>query len=330
MLGWLAYSAIGITINLLSGAKLLPLAIGHVLLISVSIGLTHLLRRQIQLRRQTDRRVGRVECGPSWRQALSQSVLFRPCSHRDEPFVGGGRMDRHRHRRASGGDASGDRRLDDPVCEVHGAAGGTWHAKVNFNSLLREAELRALEAQVNPHFLFNQVPNSDLRARRYRPARCAGHADTPCKCARNSLRHDRQHTVQLAAEIEAVSDYVALEAIRFEERLRSEIAVDAAAAHCLVPPMLLQTLVENAIKHGISQVTGRGRSDRSRPTGERLRLALVVENTGRLTGSPGSPAQLGLGNVRERLRLLYGDEASLSLDDAEGMVRATVLIPVSG
>lgn len=325
VLGWLAYSAIGIAINLLGGATLLPLAIGHVLLVSVSIGLTHLFRRQIQLRRQADQGVAQM-----WpflaASALTISIVQTLLVIGTNLLLVGGEWT-----------------VTATVALWWGMflATGVWTILyVRFTErrghvaregqlqlALREAELRALEAQINPHFLFNCL-NSIRALVAIDPPRAQDMLTRLASVLRNSLRHDRQHTVQLASEVEAVSDYVALEAIRFEERLRSDIAVDAEAAHCLVPPMLLQTLVENAIKHGIRQITGKGKLTVRGQLADGF-VRLVVENSGRLTGPPRSPAQLGLGNVRERLRLLYGDEASLSLDDAEGMVRATVLIPVS-
>ncbi len=323
--GWLAYSAIGITINLLDGAKLFPLVVGHILLISVSIGLTHLFRHRIQLRRQGDR-----GARPMW-AFLAASVLA--ISIVQTLLVIGTNL------LLVGGAWS----VTAAVALWWGMllATGVWTILyVRFTErrghvaregqlqlALREAELRALEAQINPHFLFNCL-NSIRALVAIDPPRAQDMLTRLANVLRNSLRHNREHTVQLASEVEVVTDYVALEAIRFEERLCSEIAVDPEAAHCLVPPMLLQTLVENAIKHGISQVTGRGNLT-VRGQLENGFVRLVVENTGRLTESPRSTIQLGLGNVRDRLCLLYGNEASLSLDDADGMVRATVLIPVS-
>jgi len=325
LLGWVAYSAIGITINLLGGAKLLPLAIGHVLLISVSIGLTHLFRRQIRLRRQADHGVGRM-----W--LFLASCAFAISSVQALLVIGTNLLL-----------VGGEWNITATVALWWGMflATGVWTILyVRFTErqghvaregqlqlALIEAELRALEAQINPHFLFNCL-NSIRALVAIDPPRAQDMLTRLSNVLRNSLRHDRQHTVPLASEVESVSDYVALEGIRFEERLRAEITVDPEAAHCMVPPMLLQTLVENAIKHGISEVTGCGDLT-IRGELKNGFVRLVVENTGRLRGAPRSPAQLGLGNVRERLRLLYGDEATFSLDDSGGMVRATVLIPVS-
>jgi len=144
---------------------------------------------------------------------------------------------------------------------------------------------------------------------------------------RYNLNHDRQHTVPLAQEAEVVEDYLALESVRFEGRLRVQFSADPAAESLQVPPMILQALVENALKHGIAKVA----MSKSTPTHDGA-LVLEVENSGEL--SPARPArdgdtQIGINNIRERLRLLYGDRASLSLKNGDGVVAATVRIPMT-
>jgi LytS/YehU family sensor histidine kinase len=132
--------------------------------------------------------------------------------------------------------------------------------------------------------------------------------------------------VPLGVELEMVADYLALESVRFEDRLRIESAVDPAAAQVLVPPMLLQTLAENALKHGIAHLPAGGEiAIRARIEGERL--VLEVENTGQLADAGAQATQLGLKNARERLRILFGDDASLVLTSGGGRVTATVVIP---
>jgi len=323
VLGWLAYSVIGITINLLNGAQPLPLSVGHVLLISCSIGMTHLFRREIQRRRPADQPITRM-----W-PFLTAGALF--ISLIQTALVIGINLLL----------VGGEWTVTAIVALWWGMflATGVWtvlyvrfterrgHADLEgkLQLALREAELRVLESQINPHFLFNCL-NSIRALVVIDPPRAQDMLTRLANVLRNSLRHDRQHTVPLASEIESVSDYLALEAIRFEERLRPRIDVDPAAAQCFIPPMLLQTLVENAIKHGIGHVTGPGDLI-IRGELENGFIRLVVANTGRLAGTPPSPTQLGLVNIRERLRLLYGDRARLSLDDSSGLVTATVLIP---
>jgi len=121
-----------------------------------------------------------------------------------------------------------------------------------------------------------------------------------------------------------VADYLALEAVRFEDRLHVEFAIDPAANQIAVPPMLLQTLVENALKHGIAKLPAGG-DVVIRASLQPGAMLLQVENTGQLNEpKPG----IGLDNARERLRILYGGRASLHLESrAGGRVIATAMIP---
>ncbi len=198
--------------------------------------------------------------------------------------------------------------------------------EVRLQLALREAELRALEAQINPHFLFNCL-NSIRALVVENPSVAQDMITRFASILRYNLHRDLNHTVPLAAEVEVVSDYLALEAVRLEDRLRVQVAIAPEAGKVLIPPMLLQTLVENALKHGIA----------ARPEGGDLLVraaiegdALVIEvvNTGRLSEPKPGSTQVGLANARERLRILYGDRASLELRNRDGCrVAATALIP---
>lgn len=191
---------------------------------------------------------------------------------------------------------------------------------------LSKAELRALEAQMNPHFLFNCL-NSIRGMISENPAQAQDMVTRLANILRYNLQKDRRHTVPLASELEAVLDYLALESIRFEDRLRVHLEVDHSVRQTPVPPMLLQLLVENAIKHGVEELpSGIDLFIRAGLEGEALRLE--VENTGHLgVPLPGS-TQIGLTNARERLRVLYGERASLQLKShSAGRVTATILMP---
>jgi LytS/YehU family sensor histidine kinase len=197
--------------------------------------------------------------------------------------------------------------------------------EVRLQLALREAELRALEAQINPHFLFNCL-NSIRALVIENPALAQDMITRFATILRYNLRHDLNHTVPLAAEVEVVSDYLALEAIRLEDRLRVQFAVDAEAGKIRIPPMLLQTLVENAVKHGIATLPNGGDlSVRAALGADSLRLE--VENTGCLSEPKPGTTQVGLGNTRERLRILYGGRAHLDLRNGDGRVTATVVLP---
>ncbi len=196
--------------------------------------------------------------------------------------------------------------------------------RLRLEANLRDVELRALKAQVNPHFLFNCLNNlrslvaEDGERAREMLLRLS-------ELLRYSLDAGRHERVPLAQELQVVSAYLDLEKLQFEERLRWRLDVSDEAMQATVPPMLLQQLVENAVKHGIAvQPSGGEISIQGRAGGRRLELR--VENTGQLGGA--SSNGVGLANARERLRLLCGAGAALSLDRVdERHVAATAEIP---
>jgi sensor histidine kinase YesM len=199
--------------------------------------------------------------------------------------------------------------------------------EVRLQLALREAELRALEAQINPHFLFNCL-NSIRALVVENPPLAQDMITRFATILRYNLHRDLDHTVPLAAEVEVVSDYLALEAVRLEDRLRVHVAVDADAGKVRIPPMLLQALVENAVKHGIAPLPNGGDLlVRAAIDGDSLRVE--VENTGRLSEPKPGDTGVGLANTRERLRILYGGRAQLNLGNGNGRVTATLVIPRS-
>jgi hypothetical protein len=192
---------------------------------------------------------------------------------------------------------------------------------------LREAELRALEAQINPHFLFNGL-NSIRALVVENPARAQDMITRLANILRHNLRDDVRHTVPLSSEVDAVSDYLAIESARFDDRLRVQCSISPDAGSIPVPSMLLQTLVENAVKHGIAPRPAGG-DLAIRATLDPGWLRVEVENTGQLARSTADATQVGLSNARGRLRILYGDRATLELANRDGdRVVATVRIPL--
>ena len=193
----------------------------------------------------------------------------------------------------------------------------------------REAELRALQAQVNPHFFFNSL--NSVRALIYEDRDAAAHMiDQLAGLMRHALQSGQHPTVPLAAELEAVRAYLAIEQIRFESRLRVSFDIAESLEQVSIPPMALQTLVENAVKYGV-EASNEG-SD-IRITAQRIAgddgtatLKIDVANTGALRSAPGSTC-VGLHNARQRLRLACGDSASLELLEQTGWVHATIKLP---
>ncbi|MES1194597.1 MAG: histidine kinase, partial [Opitutus sp.] len=200
---------------------------------------------------------------------------------------------------------------------------------------VKEAELRALKSQVNPHFLFNSL--NSLRALIDEDAPRAREAVTRlANMLRYSLQSGQQETVPFDEEIRIVEDYLALEQIRHESRLRVRWEVAAETRLLNVPPMLLQTLVENAVKYGISTRREGGELVISARL-EGAALNIRVSNPGDLAAPTsvaaaraGSSTGVGLRNASERLKLLFGDRASLALlSEPAGCVTADVLIPLN-
>ncbi len=189
----------------------------------------------------------------------------------------------------------------------------------------REAELRALKAQINPHFLFNSL--NSLRA--LMPPEHERSRATVSRLAnllRASLATDQESLVPLSRELNMVEDYLEIEKLRHEERLCWKIDASAAARDWPVPPFALQSLVENAIKHGINRIEVGGEIEISAQVAE-AKLHLNVTNPGSLESTPNSRG-VGLTNTRTRLYLLFGPEASLDLIvPASGLVQARVRLP---
>jgi two-component system, LytTR family, sensor kinase len=326
--GWSVFAAIGLVINIANGGYLPGLIVGHVLLVLYGIGLTHLFRHFIPSRQQ--QRIGGV---PNFLLRAGGVVVIGVLLTL-LVIITNVVVSRNHAYGWSWGAVAG---LFWGMC----FAAGMWTAlyvqitethrreerEVKSQLALREAELRALESQINPHFLFNCL-NSIRALVIVDPPRAQEMVTRLANVLRHSLHHDRQHTVRLATEVEAVADYLALEAVRFEERLKVKLAIDPKAQACSVPPMLLQTLVENGIKHGISLATSGGTLIVSAMRENGI-VRLEVENTGQFCAASSNANPLGLANARERLRLLYGENASLSLRSGEGRVIATVVIPTA-
>jgi two-component system LytT family sensor kinase len=176
----------------------------------------------------------------------------------------------------------------------------------------REAEMRTLQAQLNPHFLFNGLNN--IRALVMEdPARARAMMTHLAELLRYSMQRNGAEQVPLATELEIVDNYLQLETMQLEERLLYTVAVAPEALPVLLPPMTLQLLVENAIKHGLApRPAGGSLSLRAQLDAAGHHLCVAVRNTGTFRPQPGHPG-LGLRNVQERLGLLFGPAAHFAI-----------------
>ncbi|MGJ5817515.1 sensor histidine kinase [Paludibaculum fermentans] len=192
----------------------------------------------------------------------------------------------------------------------------------------REASFLALRAQLNPHFLFNCL--NSIRALISEDPPRAQHAVTMLSSLlRYTLQSGERADVPLSEELAMVDEYLDLELMRFEDRLRVVQDIPPETLTARLPPMLLQTLVENALKHGIARHTAGGTVHLSAVLRD-SQLQLSVSNPGTLEAKPESGG-IGLENARRRLQLRYGDRARLELaqqSSEEGpLVLARVSIP---
>ncbi|MGY3089323.1 two-component system LytT family sensor kinase [Hymenobacter sp. UYAg731] len=186
--------------------------------------------------------------------------------------------------------------------------------KWKLTAAVRDAEMRTLKAQINPHFLFNGLNN--IRALVLEnPARAREMMTHLSDLLRYSLQLNTREQVPLARELEIVDHYLTLETLQLEERLRFTLDVAPTTLEVLLPPMTLQLLVENAIKHGIAPRPGGGAIHISAQLERPGQVLITVRNPGRYLPNPAALDHTGIGlpNAHERLQLLFGPTASLAI-----------------
>jgi len=191
--------------------------------------------------------------------------------------------------------------------------------------LSREAELKALKAQVNPHFLFNSL-NSISALTAVDPKRAREMCIRLSDFLRISLRLGEKLSIPFGEELSLTSSYLDVEQIRFGTRLRVKNDFDPASADCEVPPLLVQPLVENAIKHGIASLSDGGEILMSAHVADQ-RLRFCIENA----FDPDAPAMrksgFGLVNVRSRLAARYGQAARLDIQVENNVYKVVMTLP---
>ena len=201
--------------------------------------------------------------------------------------------------------------------------------KWKLDSVMKEAQLGSLKAQIKPHFVFNTINNirslileDEERAREM----LLNFSDL----FRYSLKNTNKSKVTIEEELEIVNQYLDLLSIQYEDKLRYNIEVEDGLESHELPPMILQLLVENSIKHGISQFIEGGLISIKIEEKDDF-LHIIVKNSGNLNNSANLEDQLGvgLGNIKKRLDLIYDGKATMKITEKENNVMVSIKIPVA-
>ena len=197
--------------------------------------------------------------------------------------------------------------------------------RLNLEKTVKDLELKTLKSHINPHFIFNSL-NSIRALVEENPKRARTAITELSNILRSSLQVEKMETVPLKKELDIVKDYLALEQMRFEERLKVELDIDEDTLEQPVPPMMLQTLVENAIKHGISKrINGGVIKIISKFTDKDFEL--IVQNTGTLEKK--SSEGFGFKSTRDRLKFLCNGNAYFKVEEIESSkVQSKIVMPV--
>lgn len=202
-----------------------------------------------------------------------------------------------------------------------------YNTALKYEALKNEIELNNLKSQLNPHFIFNAL-NSIRALVDENPSKSKDAITQLSSILRSSLVINKSKLTSFKEEIHTVRDYLDLETIRFEERLSTEFKIDPKSKNFAVPPLMIQTLVENGIKHGISKLKKGGVISLETQVRDSM-LHIKIRNNGqlmsrKLNGSKG----LGIENTRQRLKLIYGNKATFSIfNEDDNTVLTEVNLP---
>jgi len=190
----------------------------------------------------------------------------------------------------------------------------------------KESELQNLRNTLNPHFLFNSL--NVLKSLIVEDTTKAQRAVIAlADLLRSALRATRRNLIPLRDELSMIRSFLDLQRMRFEGRLQAAMSIEAAAESAMVPPMLFQQLVENAVKHGIGHASSGGEIQVEALL-DKTHLILITVNSGTYIEGPHDGQ--GLQNIREQLDSIFGLDASFHIrNTAEGVVRAEVRIPLN-
>ncbi len=202
-----------------------------------------------------------------------------------------------------------------------------YNKSLKMEASVKEIELNNLKSQLNPHFIFNAL-NSIRALVDENPDKSKQAINQLSNILRNSLVKDKRGLTKFSEELKMVRDYLGLESIRFEERLHTEFEIDPASKNFMVPPLMIQTLVENGVKHGISKLT-EGGTIQLKTIVENGKLKIQIRNSGQFSANGHKKrGGLGLTNTSQRLKLLYGNEAHFTIiNENNSFVLTELTIP---
>ncbi len=202
-----------------------------------------------------------------------------------------------------------------------------YNASLKYEASMVQIELNNLRSQLNPHFIFNAL-NSIRALIDENPPKSKEAINQLANLLRSSLSQGKKGLTKFDDELRVVKDYLGLESIRFEERLKIEFDIHPESSHYFVPPLMIQTIVENGIKHGISKLTKGGLIQVKTYT-QNDQLKIHIRNSGHMVnGVKRSTKGLGLKNTQQRLKLLYGNRASFRIvNEKDNFVLTEIILP---
>jgi two-component system, LytTR family, sensor kinase len=201
-----------------------------------------------------------------------------------------------------------------------------YNKSLKYETSVKEIELNNLKSQLNPHFIFNAL-NSIRALVDENPQKSKQAINQLSNILRGSLTTEKRGLTKFDDEMKMVKDYLGLESIRFEERLNTEFDIAPGSSDFLVPPLMIQTLVENGVKHGISKLTQGGLIQVTTQIIDD-ELKIRIRNSGHYVNGTEKYVGLGLSNTIQRLKLLYGDAARFSIaNENDNFVLTEISIP---
>ena len=201
---------------------------------------------------------------------------------------------------------------------------------LRLEATVKSLELKTIKAHINPHFIFNSL-NSIRALIDENPQRARTAITEISNILRSSMQMEKLETVPLSQELEIVKDYLALEQMRFEERLKIDFDIEENTITQPIPPMMLQTLVENAIKHGVSKQINGG-FIRISSSFKNNTHQLIVQNSGQLNENKiHTESGFGIKSTQDRLNLLYNGKAHFEIRNLEdsNIVECKIVMPVN-